>query len=335
MRSFVWLSVLGLAAAGPSMVEQGHCLVDSGEAVSDATDAALFVWAASKRCGNAGQEVKCEIDVSSAVKAANSMINVILKAVDKCHDLHTANKKMGMQVGQMTEHIAALSAAAGQVYQKCPAVAQPNAGGLQALASPVMCTIDLKNTAKGLFKATKKLTETHHECKKGQEDCASNVLNVVGALAGMGQFLAGSVGQCKRTTAVNPAAAAGNIDTRPSLFAQAAAALLEYTTKVSQDGLVLADLGKEKEEEEPPAGAFGPGGVGGPAPAPIITEVVEEQVPRLFEQDGKKAAGTSSMNLVLGAFLPITAIVSFVGGRFYANHRSRTEQTREFMSDHE
>merc|ERR1711959_407146 len=127
------------------------------------------------------------------------------------------------------------------------------------------CTIDLKNTAKGLFKATKKLTETHHECKKGQQDCASNVLNVVGALAGMGQFLAGSVGQCKRTTAVNPAANAGNIDTRPSLCAQAAAALLEYTTKVSQDGVVLS----EKCEEKPPP----PPVAAGPAPAPVLTEV--------------------------------------------------------------
>merc|ERR1711959_591511 len=189
------------------------------------------------------------------------------------------------------------------------------------------CTIDLKNTAKGLFKATKKLTETHHECKKGQQDCASNVLNVVGALAGMGQFVAGAVGQCKRTTAVNPAATAGNIDTRPSLCTQAAAALLEYTTKVSQDGIVLSEKCKEEEKEEAPAFA--------PAPAPVLTEVVEQEVPRLFEQDGNKVAGSSSMNLVLGAFLPVTAIVSFVGGRFYANRRSGVDQAREFMSDNE
>merc|ERR1719409_669451 len=165
MHGLLRLSLLSLASAGPTMVEQAHCMVDSTEAVSDATDAALFVWAASKRCGNVGQEVKCEIDISSAVKATNSMINVILKAVDKCHDLKTAHKKCGMQAGQMTEHVAALAAAAGQVYQKCPAVAVPNAGGLQALASPVMCTIDLKNSAKGLFKSVKLLTETHGECK--------------------------------------------------------------------------------------------------------------------------------------------------------------------------
>jgi len=59
--------------------------------------------------------------------------------------------------------------------------------------------------------------------------------------------------------------------------------------------------------------------------------VVEVQQPRLFELDGK--APTSSANLILGAFLPVTAIVGFIGGRLYAGRRS--QQTREFMSDNE
>merc|ERR1712216_980156 len=147
----------------------------------------------------------------------------------------------------------------GQVYQKCPTVGAANAGGLGPLASPVMCTIDLNNSAKGLFKSIKLLTETKHECKGDAKKCARNALNVVGALAGMGQFVAGSVGQCKRTTAVNPAATAGNLDTRASLCAQAAQALLEYTTKVAQDGLVLSEKCKPEEPAPVPAPAPAPG----------------------------------------------------------------------------
>jgi hypothetical protein len=311
--------MLGLVAAGPSMVEQGKCLVDSGEAVSDATDAALFIWAASKRCGHVGMEVKCTIDMSSAVKSVNSMINVILKAVDKCDQLNTKNKECGMQASQLTEHTAALTAAAAQVYQKCPAAAVPNGQHLGPIAAPVMCTVDLKNTAKGLFKAIKALTKNHKECKdKHSRKCTANVLDIVASLAGFGQYLAGTVGQCKRTVA------ATQVDTRKSLCAQATASLLEYTMEIAEDGVLLS---KKCEKPEPV-----------PAPAPIPdagTVVIEEPVPRLYEQEGEKDGGNASMNLILGAFLPVTAIVSFVGGRFYANHRSRMEQTREFMSDNE
>merc|ERR1712072_808825 len=82
-----------------------------------------------------------------------------------------------------------------------------------------------------------------------------------------------------------------------------------------------------------------------PAPAPVTAPVtvVEVQVPRLYSNeendDGKKkqddASAPISVNLMLGAFLPVTAIVGFVGGRVFANRRSRTTQTREFMSDNE
>ena len=74
-----------------------------------------------------------------------------------------------------------------------------------------------------------------------------------------------------------------------------------------------------------------------PAPAVVaLPEVVEEQVPRLYEQNAQEVNIASvSPNLMLGAFLPVTAIVSFVGGRFYANRQARVEQTREFMSDNE
>merc|ERR550537_268348 len=118
MRSFLLLSLVGLVAS-PSSVEQAQCAVDSGEAVSDATDAAMFIWAASKRCGKVGMDVKCEIDASASVKSVNSMINVILKAVNKCDGLHTANKACALKASGLTEHTAALSAAAGMAYNKC------------------------------------------------------------------------------------------------------------------------------------------------------------------------------------------------------------------------
>jgi len=267
-------------------------------------------------------DVKCEIDASASVKSVNSMINVILKAVNKCDGLHTANKACALKASGLTEHTAALSAAAGMAYQKCPSLfgkgKAPAAMG--AIAAPVMCTVDIKNTAKHLFHVTKLLTKTGNKCEGGASNgCTVNALDVTGSFAGMGAWLAGAVGHCQRTTAVAGAAAAAKADSREALCAEAAGALIEQTMKVSQDGVQLSELCGEA-----PA----------PAPAPANQAVIvrEVQVPRLFEQFGGKSSDNTSMNFVLGAFLPVTAIVSFVGGRYYA---SRNSQMRDVMSDHE
>jgi hypothetical protein len=317
MRCFLVLSLLGAVAADkPSLQEQGNCLVDSGEAVSDALDASLFIWASYKRCGKVGQATKCAIDVSSAIKATNSMINVILNVVDKCHGLNTANKKCGLAASQFTEHSAGLSAAAAQVYQKCPAILQGKQKGLGAIASPVMCTIDIKNSAKGLFKTVKTSQANGGECKEKGLDCDKNILDITASVAGMGSFIAGATGQCRRTTLFG-----GNssTDTRFSVCTQAATALIEYLMEVSKDGITLAqkctgDAPKPKED--------------------VDTVIVMEQTGRLYEEDKKEKDG-NSINLILGAFLPVTAIAAFVGGRVYASRREQGEQMREVMSDHE
>merc|ERR1712167_435631 len=98
-------------------------------------------------------------------------------------------KECALKASGLTEHTASLAAGAGMVYQKCPAVATPNVGGLGALAAPVMCTIDLKNTAKHLFKAVRVLTKTKGACKDNtSKGCAVNALDVVGSFSGFGAW---------------------------------------------------------------------------------------------------------------------------------------------------
>merc|ERR1719335_640405 len=48
------------------------------------------------------------------------MINVILKAVDACGELKTANHKCGLSVSTLTEGWAGLSAASAGIVAKCP-----------------------------------------------------------------------------------------------------------------------------------------------------------------------------------------------------------------------
>jgi len=309
------LSIIALAAAS-DLEQQGDCVVDGAEAVSDLMDSTMFIWASIQRCGDhagkGGQEVRCEIAISSAIESVNSMINVILKAVDKCGDLHGKNKKCGLAAGRLTKSIAGLAAASGGIAEKCPN-APSNKGALtwnkNSMQTP-MCVVNLKNSAKSLFKAIKALMKVKNNCEVGlSRKCASNSLRIIGAFAGLGEYLAGTVGQCTSGSTHQDIKCDEQIQK-----------LVKETTQVAQAGI---DLSKACEAEVPALGH-------------LPAQVVEVQVPRLYEQDSEKAnAPSASANLMLGAFLPVTAIVSFVGGRFYSNRQSRVEQTREFMSDNE
>merc|ERR1712072_1434587 len=60
-----------------------------------------------------------------------------------------------------------------------------------------MCTVNLKSTAKSLFKAIKALMKVKKGCKhSNSRECAGNALKVVEAFAGLGEYLAGALGHC-------------------------------------------------------------------------------------------------------------------------------------------
>jgi len=311
MRTFVLLSILGLAASS-TMEEKGNCLVDGAEAVSELMDANMFIWASIERCGKEGEMIKCEIDVANAIKSVNSMINVILRAVDKCGGLHSENKACGMAAGVLTKSMAGLSAATGGIFQKCEGAFAAKAHGVNwNHKAGAMCVVEIKGAAKNLFSTIRSLLKVNKKCEAGnsQRDCASNALHVVASFAGLGQYLAGTIGHC---TMGAP---------KEALCGEQISALLHHATAVAEAG---TDLSKKCEAP-----------VSFIAPAATGIDIVEVQVPRLYAESENKKSDHTDSRLLLAAFLPVTAIVSFVGGRFYANHRSRVEQTREFMSDNE
>jgi len=249
-------------------------------------------------------ELKCAIDITAAVKSVNSMVNVLLRTLDKCDALHGANKACGMQASKLTEYTAGLGQAAETVAQKCKndTVVVPSTG-----TAAVMCTLSLKNTGKHLFKAISAIQKASPKCASGNgEACAANALEIIASFAAMGEYLAGTVGQCQRATGALASR------TKEELCAGAVQGLVHHTAKAAEAGINL-------KRACSPSGTVG----------------IIEQTQRLYAQDGVKVAGVPVANFVLGAFLPITAIVGFVGGRFYAGRRARTEQTREFMSDNE
>merc|ERR1711959_138253 len=114
---------------------------------------------------------------------------------------------------------------------------------------------------KQLFKAIKGIRKAQDECQhEDKRYCDSNSMDIVSSFAGFGGYLAGAIGQCKRTTAVNKNSKVAS--TRDELCAQAAQDLVHHTMEVAESGTDLS-----RKCEAAPA----------PAPAEPDTVVIEEE----------------------------------------------------------
>merc|ERR1719482_414010 len=110
IRAFVILAGL-FCAEGK---DTAKCALNGAEAVDEMLDSALFIMASMLRCDKstcAHCQIRCALDVSTAIESVNAMVNVILKAVDKCGDLNTEHADCGLAVGVLTRSFAGLAAA--------------------------------------------------------------------------------------------------------------------------------------------------------------------------------------------------------------------------------
>jgi len=288
MRSLLFFSAVAAAAAG-----KADCAVDGAQAMDQFSDAAIFIWAATKRCGKATEsQVKCEVDITSAMQSVNDMINVIVAAVGDCGAIETNHQACGMAVSELTSAAAGLAAASGGIANACPNTLKniPDGTAGSSLMQKVtpgstelgLCVIDAKSVLRSLFSASKLLSEVGGDCrhsKFGSESgCAYKALDIVSALADMGSVLAASVDDCTGS---------GNAD----------AACSEYILKAISSLHVVAKAGMH------------------------IDKHCRVKDSRLFlEEQEAEAKDTSFLNLALAACLPIAAVLSFVVGRRTRTH---------------
>jgi hypothetical protein len=336
-------------------------------------DASLYIWAATKRCGNSGSDVvKCEIDVTSAMNSMNGVIDVILKVVNKCGSLDTENPKVGFAASELTQAVLKLGSSTGKIAKYCTpppaAVVVPPAPPVAVEApcdiqrpvggpcdvqtkrrlsnmpvNTAVCVVDVKGTFKHLIKAIHSLQKIKKACKKEGKKCASNALAVIAAFGGLGEYISGSIGACAQADFGGKFGANGNKDGLADLdlavtpkCASGISGLVKALAKVSEAAVELS-ISSEKAEEKADGGRRRRRRKGGNGASPlpgvnasgvqIITVPVEVQVPqpgRLYNAKEHKDSATSptNTNFVLGAFLPVTALVSFVAGRSYAKRRA-------------
>merc|ERR1719379_1190501 len=109
--------VVALAGFYSAEASEASCALNGARAVDDMLDSAVYIMASLARCdkANGGDDIRCALDISTAIESVNGMVNVILKAVNACGEINTSNKKCGLAVGVLTESWAGLSSASAGI----------------------------------------------------------------------------------------------------------------------------------------------------------------------------------------------------------------------------
>merc|ERR1712139_384317 len=150
------------------------------------------------------------------------------------------------------------------------------------------------DTVKSLFKATKRILTVTDNCDgEHKRDCAHNALKIVAAFSSMGQYLAGAIGRCSPNTVANKGLKEGGE------CAEQSDELVRSLVNVGRAGV---DMNKYCEEGE-------------------------ERLYQLEHGVEMQSTTSGSATFALAALLPLTAVLSFVGGSRFAKARTQPHQT--------
>jgi len=284
----------------PSTGSKVACALHGAESADDLLDSIVFIWAAVERCGRTHDALHCAVDVSYAIESVNHMINTILKAVQKCGvAFQGAHAKCGLAVGELTESFAGIAAVSSGIVEHCPPNSGATTGGPAIMAGRntvnfphkfAHCIVDMKSLVKAILKATLRLVTLKDNCQDNPQGryCARNVLQVVGAFAGMGEFIAGAVGHCSQVTNQNAACASEIIG------------LLRQLSNLGKAGTTLSKECALSEAER------------------LYLDTGDDDLET-------ETTGSNFMNMGLTALIPVTAVLSFVVGRRIAKGRGNIE----------
>merc|ERR1719265_643677 len=275
---FALLATMPLASAG----DQLTCAIDGAGSLDAATNAGVYLWAATERCPKgaaASDDIKCEIDVASAVQSVTDMANIIAKAVDTCAgDLKAENAQCGMAAGSLVSAASGLAAGTGSLTHW---IEKGTAGGNAVIDATTLrtgkCIVNAKSVMSDIFQAAAAIKAAQAGCAGDDgEVCAAKALSVVSVLSGLGSAIANVVGYCSPH------------DDKTARMSGDIMGLVGVLDKVAQAGIAV------KQQCHV-------------APARLYSSVAM--------QSTSDHASVSMSSLVAFALVPMAAIIGFAGGR--------------------
>lgn len=292
MKATVILAGL-VAAFAADAGQQATCALDGASAVSDIGDAAVYMWAATQRCtkgsasGGDPLAPRCTVDIASSMQAVNNMILIIVKAAKDCGSFESENYECGQAVGKLTGATAGVTAGLAGLSHFCaadmlPSSGNPGLGVADTTATLIgQCFTDAKNSITNLFKASNTLANIKPGCAPGSKECARNALSVVSFFSSMGSAMAASALHCGKYE---------HIDYKGAGCAKSVLASVSTLAAVSNAAVGVA-------------------------------EKCTVDAARLYSLEHVEQPGTPMSMMAMAAFLPLAAVLGFVGGSRFSKTR--------------
>jgi hypothetical protein len=181
----------GANGAAPDVV---GCAFSAGRAADEMMDAAVYIWASTKRCSAPIETGHCVIDVASAAESFTATIGVIVRALRDCGELQA--NMCGVAAGHLVQSLAGLTAASTGVLEQC-VVGENSTNSSFNNGGAGECLIDAKDSMRSLYRVIDSSMSASKVCKgDAQGPCAGRVLQILSAFSAMGQYIAGIVSHC-------------------------------------------------------------------------------------------------------------------------------------------
>jgi hypothetical protein len=260
--------------------DQLTCAIDGAGSLDAATNAGVYLWAATERCAKGtaqSDEIKCEIDVASAIQSVTDMGNIIAKAIDSCAGgLAAENAQCGMAAGSLISATGGLTAKAGALAHW---ITTDTKGGNVVVGATTTrvgkCIVNAKSVVNDIFQAAAAIKAAKAQCADSdQEKCAASSLTVISLLSGIGSAIANVVGLCSPT------------DDKTARMSGDMIGLVGVLDKVAQAGMAVSQQCKVSD-------------------ARLYSGIATQST----------SNGISMSSLVAFAVIPMAAIFGFVGGR--------------------
>jgi hypothetical protein len=308
-RGIVSLALMLLVGANA----KHSCELDSSAMVTHGINAALDIWAASKRCHGAMVNlapVKCERDVAGSISELATFGGAIAEMVGSCGAVKLANHDCAMAADSLVAATAGLAAVGGAIADQCGLANVPAAldGDILGTATELgKCTAEAGSSMNSIFQASNTLQHVQKSCSDSREICKVDALDVVSVLSSFGGYIAAAYADC--SLAANP-------HTKSDIGADACSAdILMGIAQLSN----LAKLGL------------------------TMQKACASSSSRLYLDTNTEATTTTGnlSSFALAAFLPIAMVLSFVAGRRFGkadqstSARSRSMEGSELLESGE
>lgn len=293
MRGILPLALVLAAAAKET------CELNSADGVADALQAAMDIWAASKRCeGNYVKQapVKCTQDVANSISDMTALGGALAGMAGSCG--HASEDHCAAAGNEVVGATAGLTAASAKIADHC-AHLEPHSLDHPILNTETLlgkCTANAAESMNSMFEAHNALEKLHATCvEKGHGSCTVDSMDVVTVLSEFGAYISEAYAHCDRYNDGERVVTAAHKESHET--AECAAAVLEGIGQLTE----LADLGLK------------------------MKKACHHEASRLYlaEKSAQPSAiATSPMFLTVA--LLISVVLSFAAGMRFTKSRQQT-----------